>query len=115
MPGAQCPALLLQPAPDQGEYLVWYYGWYNIRRRDMRRHSAENNREVIVHEAPLDPDFRYTARAAGARLIQKVSALAPASLYLASLQSYAVDPLSCPHRGGGMRRMARIDDPPVIE
>ena len=35
--------------------------------------------------------------------------------YEITRDKYAVDPLSCPHRGGGMRRMARIDDPPVIE
>ena len=48
----------------------------------------------------MDPEFRRAARAAWARLIQKVS---------------AADPLLCPHCGAEMRRMALIEDPPIIE
>jgi hypothetical protein len=48
----------------------------------------------------VDPDFRRNARAAWARLIQKV---------------YEVDPMLCPRCGEEMRLMALIEDPPVIE
>jgi hypothetical protein len=101
MPGAQWLALLLQHVPDQGEHLIRYYGWHSNRRRGMRSLQDENDQpEVILNEAPVDPDFARAARAAWARLIQKV---------------YEVDPMSCPHCGEEMRLMALIEDPPVIE
>jgi len=74
------------------------------------------NPEVIVNEAPVDPAFSRAARAAWARLIQKVSALASCfALPPASMQSYEIDPLLCPHCGAEMRLMALIEDSPVIE
>lgn len=97
MPGAQWLALLLQHVPDQGEHLVRYYGWYSNRSRGMRKQQEP---EVILDEAPVDPAFRRAARAAWARLIQNV---------------YEVDPLLCPYCGEEMRLMALIEDPPVIE
>ena len=48
----------------------------------------------------MDPIFSCAARAAWARLIQKV---------------YEVDPMLCPHCGEEMRLMALIEDEPVIE
>lgn len=101
IPGVQWLALLLQHVPDKGEHLVRYYGWYSNRRRGMRRQQEEYDQpEVMVNEAPADPDFARAARAAWARLIQKV---------------YEVDPLACPRCGEVMRVMALIEDPPVIE
>jgi hypothetical protein len=101
MPGAQWLALLLQHVPDQGEHLVRYYGHYSNRRRGMRQQQDENNPiAVTVDEAPVDPDFRRTARAAWARLIRKV---------------YEADPMLCPRCGGEMRLMTLIEDPPIIE
>jgi hypothetical protein len=101
MPGAQWLALLLQHVLDQGEHLVRYYGWYSNRSRGIRRQAeASEPPEVLIDEAPVDPACRRAARAAWARLIQKV---------------YEVDPLLCPHCGGEMRLMARIEDPPIIE
>ena len=74
------------------------------------------NPEVIVNEAPVDPAFSRAARAAWARLIQKVSALASCfALPPASMQSYEIDPLLCPHCGAEMRLMALIEDSPVLE
>ena len=60
----------------------------------------DDQTEIIVNEAPVDPKFSRTARAAWARLIQKV---------------YEVDPMLCPHCGAEMRLMALIEDPPDIE
>ena len=94
--------LLLQHVPDQGEHLVRYYGWYSNRSRGVRKQLAKKsaNPEVIVNEAPVDPAFSRAARAAWARLIQKV---------------YEIDPLLCPHCGAEMRLMALIEDSLVIE
>jgi hypothetical protein len=102
MPGAQWLELLLQHVPDQGEHLVRYYGWYSNRSRGVRNQLAKKsaNPEVIVNEAPVDPAFSRAAKAAWARLIQKV---------------YEVDPMLCPHCGAEMRVMALIEDPPIIE
>ena len=48
----------------------------------------------------MDPAFSRAARAAWARLIQKV---------------YEIDPLLCPHCGAEMRLIAQSEDAPVIE
>jgi len=112
MPGAQWLELLLQHIPDQGEHLVRYYGWYSNRRRGIRKQLAEREQTDMI-EATVDPDFSRAARAAWARLIQKVSArassvtapgvtLPPTSLWSCfalprpSLDSYEVDPMLCP-------------------
>ena len=67
----------------------------------MRKPLEENDQtEVTVSAAPVDPDFSKSARAIWARLIQKV---------------YEVDPMFFPHYGDAMRLMALIENPPVIE
>jgi hypothetical protein len=101
MPGTQWLALLLQHVPDKGEQLVRYYGWYSNRCRGMRKQNEKNDQtEITVSEASVDPDFSRAAKAVWARLIQKV---------------YEVDPMSCPHCGAELRLTALIEDPPVIE
>ena len=59
----------------------------------------DDQTEIMVNEAPVDPKFSRTARAAWACLIQKV---------------YEVDPMLCPHCGAEMRLMALIEDTPII-
>lgn len=106
MPGAQWLALLLQHIPDKGEHLVRYYGWYSNRSRGMRQQQEKekqknkNQTDGTVDEAPVDPEFKRNARAAWARLIQKV---------------YETDPMLCPRCGETMRIMTLIEDPPIIE
>ena len=101
MPGAQRLELLLQHVPDQGEHLVRYYGWYSNRRRDLRKQLVESDQtQITANEAPINPACALAAKAAWARLIQKV---------------YEVDLMRCPHCGETMRVMALIEDLPIFE
>ncbi|MBM2830863.1 MAG: hypothetical protein HW411_1653 [Gammaproteobacteria bacterium] len=56
----------------------------------------DDQTEIMVNEAPVDPEFSRTARAAWARLIQKV---------------YEVDHMLCPHCGAELRLMTLIMEP----
>ena len=67
--------------------LVRYFGWYNSRARGMRRNSAAEDSPGIIEGAPehVDPELSCAAKAAWARLIEKV---------------YEIDPKPCPRCGG---------------
>ncbi len=60
-----------------------YYGWYSNRSRGMRKQLEESdNTDINIIDEPADPAFARAAKASWTRLIQKVSALTPVSLYL---------------------------------
>ena len=80
LPAAQWLKLLLAHIPDKCEHLVRYYGWYSNRARGERnaRQCTETTTTLHLDETAL----ARQSKANWARLIQKVSALAPASFYL---------------------------------
>ena len=75
------------PSSHQTMSLVRYFGWYNSRARGMRRNSAAEDSPGIIEGAPehVDPELSCAAKAAWARLIEKV---------------YEIDPKPCPRCGG---------------
>ena len=85
MPGAAWLKLLLQHVPDRGEHLVRYYDWYSNRSRGERKAiDPESTKPTSALEENAEPDteFSQAVRNVWARLIKKVSAIAPALLYL---------------------------------
>jgi len=88
MPGDAWLKLLLRQVPDKGEHLVRCCGWYSNRARGMRclvaeqEDSLSGEPEIEEAHADLDPEFRDRVKSNWARLIRKVSAIAPALLYL---------------------------------
>lgn len=105
IPGAEWLALLLQHVPDKGEHLVRYYGWYSNRSRGLRKQLAEHElSDLIVNETPVDPDFTRAAKAAWARLIQKVYEVAHRDVGGRKRRELVFeDPMLCPHCGEEMR------------
>lgn len=97
MTGAQWLELLYRHIPDRYEHLVRYVGWYSNRVRSQR---TANDAHAPMAQDQTEPEVADRAKAAWARLIQKV---------------YEVDPLECPKCGGPMRVIAVNDDASVIE
>jgi hypothetical protein len=100
MPGAKWLEMLLQHVPDKGEHLVRYYGWYSNRSRGQRRKALLQSPHLDGTPEEIDPELSRAAKAAWARLIQKV---------------YEVDPMLCPRCGAPMRIVAVIEEKLVIE
>jgi hypothetical protein len=81
LPATQWLKLLLAHIPDKYEHLVRYYGWYSNRARGERNpetSTIDGTTTLHIDETPAD----RKSKANWARLIQKVSALTPASPYL---------------------------------
>jgi hypothetical protein len=71
---------------------------HDVRVKTRESEGQQQLARYLVR-APVDADCVRSARAAWARLIQKV---------------HQADPMLCPHCGAEMRLMARIEDPVVI-
>jgi hypothetical protein len=69
MTGAQWLELLCRRIPDRYECLVRYVGWYSNRVRSQR---AANDAHAPMAQDQTEPDAADRAKAAWARLIQKV-------------------------------------------
>jgi hypothetical protein len=90
-------AALTANIPNAGEHLVQYYGWYSNVSRGKRRKTQEEDPSTIEECSEVS---NFAAKRAWARLIKQV---------------YEIDPLVCPRCGGGMRFIAFIEQPAVIE
>jgi hypothetical protein len=92
-------AALTAHIPNAGEHLVRYYGWYSNVNRGKRHKVARDEGNASPIEACSEVP-NAAAKCAWARLSKQVS---------------QVDPLVCPHCGSGMRIIAFIEQPAVIE
>ena len=89
--------------PEKGLQIVRCCGYYSNKARGQRRlkQCAAGITPVALSTLETEPDdFRRHSRRAWARLIRKV---------------WAADPLACPKCGGGLRIIAFIDNPAVLE
>jgi hypothetical protein len=88
--------------PNKGEHLVRYYGWYSNVNRGKRRKAEESTHQgarASMAEIPPPPGSSLFKQR-WAEMIKKV---------------YEADPLLCLRCGEGMRIIAFIDQPDVIE
>ena len=95
-------AALTAHVPNQGEHLVRYYGWYGNPSRGKRK-KAQHQAQEPAPEGTIEippPSVSPALKQRWGQLIKKV---------------YEADPLICPRCGGGMRIIALIDQPEVIE
>jgi hypothetical protein len=83
--------------PDKGQVMVRYYGLYANAHRGKARRKA---RPAAVPLRTVEEELRRIPAKGWAAMIRKV---------------YEVDPMRCPRRGGRMKVVAFLTEPPVVD
>ncbi|MGZ4964360.1 MAG: IS91 family transposase [Limisphaerales bacterium] len=86
--------------PDKGAQMVRYYGWYSNKMRGQRHRAQHDEPPSPLRQASAPPPPVKIPCKRWRDVIQKV---------------WHTDPLLCPKCGKGMRVIAVIDQPEVVE